>query len=176
MTLCIVSRLEELLNLSTLDLAHEVITLHLQLEEKSKSISLLQRTLNQQRELAVRNARNAARDMKTRLSEQKDEYESAVARHQKFIDQVSDVCIWRLLSQFNLIKVVVRFSRSEVKVAVHVTLSCCNNCAIVLIFFLRIAQVCLMTDTACSPCNSLFLCRELTLTLYNQCFWCTVNM
>ena len=91
-TLCIVSRLEELLNLSTLDLAHEVITLHLQLEEKSKSISLLQRTLNQQRELAVRNARNAARDMKTRLSEQKDEYESTVARHQKFIDQVSGVC------------------------------------------------------------------------------------
>jgi len=90
-TLCIVSRLEELLSLSTLDLAHEVITLHLQLEEKSKSISLLQQTLNQQRELAVRNARNAARDMKTRMSEQKGEYESAVARHQKFIDQVSGV-------------------------------------------------------------------------------------
>ena len=91
MTLCIVSRLEELLNLSTLDLAHEVITLHLQLEEKSKSISLLQQTLNQQRELAVHNARNAARDMKMRLSGQKDEYESAVARHQKFIDQVSGI-------------------------------------------------------------------------------------
>ena len=91
MTLCIVSRLEELLNLSTVDLAHEVITLHLQLDEKSKSINLLQRTLNQQRELAVHNARNAARDMKTRLSEQKDEYESAVARHQKFVDQVSGV-------------------------------------------------------------------------------------
>jgi ribosome recycling factor len=82
---------EELLNLSTVDLAHEVLTLHLQLEEKSKSINLLQRTLNQQRELAVRNARNAAHDIKKRLREQKDEYESAVARHQKFIDQVTDV-------------------------------------------------------------------------------------
>jgi exonuclease I len=83
--------LEELLNLSTVDLAHEILTLHLQLEEKSKSISLLQRTLNQQRELAVRNARSAARDVKMRLHEQKDEYEFTVARHQKFIDQVTDV-------------------------------------------------------------------------------------
>jgi 5-azacytidine-induced protein 1 len=72
-------------------LAHEVLTLHLQLEEKSNSINLLQGALNQQRELAVRNARNADRDMKMRLRGQKDEYETAVSRHQKFIDQVNDV-------------------------------------------------------------------------------------
>ncbi|KAJ4445587.1 hypothetical protein ANN_12268, partial [Periplaneta americana] len=81
-------RLEELLNLSTVDLAHEVLTLRLQLEEKSNSIRLLQETLNQHRELSMRNAKNADRGMKMRLREQKEEYESTVARHQKFIDQL----------------------------------------------------------------------------------------
>jgi hypothetical protein len=80
--------MEELLNLSTVNLAHEVLALNLQLEEKSNSISLLQETLNEQREITVRNTRNVKRDMKTRLHEQKEEYEAAVARHQKFIDQV----------------------------------------------------------------------------------------
>ncbi|XP_069695012.1 calponin homology domain-containing protein DDB_G0272472 isoform X2 [Periplaneta americana] len=88
MKLATVPRLEELLNLSTVDLAHEVLTLRLQLEEKSNSIRLLQETLNQHRELSMRNAKNADRGMKMRLREQKEEYESTVARHQKFIDQL----------------------------------------------------------------------------------------
>ncbi|XP_033609333.1 uncharacterized protein LOC111869461 isoform X2 [Cryptotermes secundus] len=83
-----VPRMEELLNLSTVDLSHQVLTLQLQLEEKSNSINLLQETLNQQRELTVRNTRNADRDMKTRLRGQKEEYEATIARHQKFIDQL----------------------------------------------------------------------------------------
>jgi predicted translin family RNA/ssDNA-binding protein len=83
--------MEELLNLSTVDLAHKVLALHIQLEEKSNSISLLQETLNEQREITVRNTRNIKRDMKTRFHEQKEEYEAAVARHQKFINQVIDI-------------------------------------------------------------------------------------
>jgi GTP-dependent phosphoenolpyruvate carboxykinase len=83
--------MEELLNLSTVDLAQQVLTLRLQLEEKSNSINLLQETLNQQRELTIRNTRNADRDMKTRLRVQKEEYDATIARHQKFIDQVNNM-------------------------------------------------------------------------------------
>ncbi|XP_021928717.1 centrosomal protein of 131 kDa-like isoform X4 [Zootermopsis nevadensis] len=81
-------RVEELLNLSKVDLAHEVLALHLQLEEKSNSFNLLQETLHEQRKLTLRNTRNINRDVKKKLHEQKEEYEAVVARHQKFIDQL----------------------------------------------------------------------------------------
>lgn len=76
--------------MSTVDLAHEVLKLHLQLEEKSNSINLLQEMLNQQRELIVHDTRNTDCDKKAKLHEQEEEYEAAIARHQKFIDQVTD--------------------------------------------------------------------------------------
>lgn len=44
---------------------------------------------NQQRELTVRHAREAEKEMKKRLDLQKDEYEEAIKRHLSFIDQVS---------------------------------------------------------------------------------------
>jgi hypothetical protein len=94
--------MEELLNLSTVDLAQQVRTLQLQLEEKRKSIMLLQETLNQQRELSVRNMKNADHDMKTRLHGQKEEYDATVARHQKFIDQVNNMYP-RILPHFDLL-------------------------------------------------------------------------
>jgi hypothetical protein len=105
MNVCTVCRLEELLNWSTVDLAHEVLTLRLQLEERSNSIILLEETLNEQRELTVRNNRNINRDIKTKLNEQKAVYEAAVARHQKFIDQVTDTHEG-LLPHFDLLKAV----------------------------------------------------------------------
>lgn len=111
-TVCVVCRMEELLNLSTVDLAHQVRTLRLQLEEKSNSINLLQETLNQQRELTVRNTRNADRDMKTRLRVQKEEYEATIARHQKFIDQVNNMHE-SLLSHLDLLKVVLHHYKSS---------------------------------------------------------------
>lgn len=104
--------MEELLNLSKVDLAHQVLTLRLQLEEKSNSINLLQETLNQQRELTVRNTRNADRDMKTRLREQKKEFEATIARHQKFIDQVNNMHE-SLLSHLDLLKVVPHHCKSS---------------------------------------------------------------
>jgi 5-azacytidine-induced protein 1 len=104
--------MEELLNLSSVDLAHQVLTLRLQLEEKSNSINLLQETLNQQRELTVRNTKNADRDMKTKLREQKEEYEATIARHQKFIDQVSNKD-GKLLPHLNLLKAILQHCRSS---------------------------------------------------------------
>jgi len=46
--------------------------------------------LNQQRELIVHDTRNTDCDKKAKLHEQEEEYEAAIARHQKFIDQVTD--------------------------------------------------------------------------------------
>ncbi|XP_067006805.2 centrosomal protein of 131 kDa [Anabrus simplex] len=79
---------EDLLIMSSVDLAHEVFTLKLQLEEKSNALTLLQDTLNQQRELSAKNSRQADREMKNRLKQQKEEYEATISRHQKFIDQL----------------------------------------------------------------------------------------
>lgn len=104
--------MEELLNLSTVNLSHQVLTLQLQLEEKSNSINLLQETLNQQRELTVRNTRNADRDMKTRLRGQKEEYEATIARHQKFIDQVNNMHE-SLLPHLDLLKTVLHHFKSS---------------------------------------------------------------
>ena len=81
--------MEILLNSSNVDLAHEIITLRLQIEEKDNCLTLLQKSLNQQRELNVKNNKNAEKELKTRLKEQKKHYENITIRHQKFINQVS---------------------------------------------------------------------------------------
>lgn len=81
--------MEILLNSSNVDLAHEIITLRLQIEEKDNCLTLLQKSLNQQRDLNVKNNKNSEKELKTRLKEQKKHYESITTRHQKFINQVS---------------------------------------------------------------------------------------
>ena len=43
---------------------------------------------NQQRELTIRHAREADKEMKRHLDVQKNEYEDAIKRHLSFIDQV----------------------------------------------------------------------------------------
>ena len=67
-----------------------VLSQRLELEEKKRSVSMLQKALNQQRELTVRHAREAEREMNKRLDAQKDEYEEAIKRHLGFIDQLID--------------------------------------------------------------------------------------
>lgn len=67
-----------------------VLSQRLELEEKKRSMSMLQKALNQQRELTVRHAREAEREMNKRLDAQKEEYEEAIKRHLGFIDQLID--------------------------------------------------------------------------------------
>ncbi|CAC5378679.1 AZI1 [Mytilus coruscus] len=67
-----------------------VLSQRMELEEKKRSVSMLQKALNQQRELTVRHAREAEREMNKRLDVQKDEYEEAIKRHLGFIDQLID--------------------------------------------------------------------------------------
>ncbi|KAK3090467.1 hypothetical protein FSP39_012118 [Pinctada imbricata] len=67
-----------------------VLSQRLELEEKKRTVIMLQKALNQQRELTVRHAREADKDMKKRLDVQKDEYEETIKRHLSFIDQLID--------------------------------------------------------------------------------------
>ncbi|KAI8797479.1 centrosomal protein of 131 kDa [Biomphalaria glabrata] len=67
-----------------------VLTQRLELEEKKRTVSMLQKALNQQRELTVRHAKETEKEMKKRLDVQKEEYEEAIKRHLSFIDQLID--------------------------------------------------------------------------------------
>nr|CAD7570875.1 unnamed protein product [Timema californicum] len=86
--LSVIPRLDDLLQMSVVDLSHEVLTLRLQLEERTSSISVLQEALTQQRELTLRNTQNTEKELKGRLKEQKQHLEAIIGRHQKFIDQL----------------------------------------------------------------------------------------
>ncbi|XP_063220821.1 centrosomal protein of 131 kDa-like [Bacillus rossius redtenbacheri] len=77
-------RLDELLRLNVVDLAHQVLTLQLQLEERASSVGVLQDALAEQRQGAL----DADKEQRARMREQKRELEAVVARHQKFIDQL----------------------------------------------------------------------------------------
>ncbi|XP_071105625.1 centrosomal protein of 131 kDa-like [Haliotis cracherodii] len=67
-----------------------VLSQRLELDEKRRTVTMLQKALNQQRELTVRHARETEKEMKKRLDHQKEEYEETVKRHLGFIDQLID--------------------------------------------------------------------------------------
>lgn len=61
----------------------------LELDNKSKTVDMLQKALNQQRELTVYHAKEMEKEGQRRLDLQKQEYEATIQRHQCFIDQVN---------------------------------------------------------------------------------------
>ena len=70
------------------DVTATIVTQRLELDSKSKTIEMLQKALNQQRELTVYHAKEMEKEGQKRLDLQKAEYEATVQRHQCFIDQV----------------------------------------------------------------------------------------
>ncbi|XP_064600746.1 centrosomal protein of 131 kDa-like isoform X2 [Liolophura sinensis] len=72
------------------EVTNTVLSQKLELEEKKRTVQMLQKALNQQRELTVRHARETEKEMNKRLDVQKDEYEEAIKRHLSFIDQLID--------------------------------------------------------------------------------------
>ncbi|KAJ8318528.1 hypothetical protein KUTeg_003619 [Tegillarca granosa] len=72
------------------EVTNTVLSQRLELEEKKRTVTMLQRALNQQRELTVRHAKETEKEMKKRLDVQKDEYEETIKRHLSFIDQLID--------------------------------------------------------------------------------------
>ncbi|XP_013385942.1 centrosomal protein of 131 kDa-like [Lingula anatina] len=72
------------------EVTNTVLAQKLELEEKKRTVAMLQKALNQQRELTVRHAKETEKEMKKRLFVQKEEYEEAIKRHLSFIDQLID--------------------------------------------------------------------------------------
>ncbi|KAK3610710.1 hypothetical protein CHS0354_028100 [Potamilus streckersoni] len=72
------------------EVTSKVLSQRLELDEKKRTVQMLQKALNQQRELTIRHAREIEREMKKRLDVQKDEYEDTIKRHLGFIDQLID--------------------------------------------------------------------------------------
>ncbi|KAK6170509.1 hypothetical protein SNE40_018889 [Patella caerulea] len=72
------------------EVTNTVLSQRLELDEKKRTVHMLQKALNQQRELTVRHAKETEKEMTKRLDFQKDEYEEAIKRHLSFIDQLID--------------------------------------------------------------------------------------
>ncbi|XP_074967177.1 centrosomal protein of 131 kDa isoform X2 [Phalacrocorax aristotelis] len=72
------------------EVTSSIMRLKLEVEEKKRSISLLQTALAQQRELTVRHVKQTEKELGHQLSLQREQYEAAIQRHLAFIDQLID--------------------------------------------------------------------------------------
>ncbi len=62
----------------------------MELDNKQKTVEMLQKALSQQRELTVYHAKEMEKEGRRRLDLQQREYEETIQRHQSFIDQLID--------------------------------------------------------------------------------------
>ena len=72
------------------DVRTTIVTQRMEIENKNKTIDMLQKSLAQQRELTVYHAKEMEKESEKRLDLQKQEYETTIQRHQCFIDQLID--------------------------------------------------------------------------------------
>ncbi|XP_078486535.1 centrosomal protein of 131 kDa isoform X2 [Ciona intestinalis] len=68
----------------------QMLKMKLDLDEKTKSVSLLKRALSQQKDLMTRHLREQEKETEQRLKMQKVQYEATIQRHLSFIDQLID--------------------------------------------------------------------------------------
>lgn len=76
------------MNYTNVELAHYVVDISLRYKEKSAGITVLQAELSKLRALINSKSEEFEKCLKQKLHVQKDEYESVIKRHQKFIDQL----------------------------------------------------------------------------------------
>ncbi|XP_064179534.1 centrosomal protein of 131 kDa [Anguilla rostrata] len=67
-----------------------MMSLKLELEEKKRTVNMLQTALAQQRELTMRHVRETEKELGRNLQLQKEQYETTIQRHLSFIDQLID--------------------------------------------------------------------------------------
>ncbi|KAL0964859.1 hypothetical protein UPYG_G00330010 [Umbra pygmaea] len=67
-----------------------MMRLKLELEEKRRTVNMLQTALAQQRELTVRHVKETEKEMSRNFVLQKEQYEATIQRHLTFIDQLID--------------------------------------------------------------------------------------
>lgn len=68
----------------------ELLQLRLEVNEKSRSVDMLKKALQQQRELSLRQVQDQEKELNQRLKMQKEQYEATIKRHLSFIDQLID--------------------------------------------------------------------------------------
>ncbi|XP_064006788.1 centrosomal protein of 131 kDa isoform X8 [Pogoniulus pusillus] len=69
------------------EVTSSIMRLKLEVEEKKRTVSLLQTALAQQRELTVRHIKQTEKELGHQLKLQREQYEAAIQRHLAFIDQ-----------------------------------------------------------------------------------------
>ncbi|NXN06696.1 CP131 protein, partial [Indicator maculatus] len=72
------------------EVTSSIMRLKLEVEEKKRTISLLQTALAQQRDLTVRHIKQTEKELGHQLKLQREQYEAAIQRHLSFIDQLID--------------------------------------------------------------------------------------
>ncbi|XP_064006783.1 centrosomal protein of 131 kDa isoform X3 [Pogoniulus pusillus] len=72
------------------EVTSSIMRLKLEVEEKKRTVSLLQTALAQQRELTVRHIKQTEKELGHQLKLQREQYEAAIQRHLAFIDQLID--------------------------------------------------------------------------------------
>lgn len=65
-----------------------MMRLKLEMEEKKQAMVLLQRALEQQRDLTIRRVKETEKELSRQLRQQKEHYEATIQRHLSFIDQL----------------------------------------------------------------------------------------
>ncbi|CAG9561710.1 unnamed protein product [Danaus chrysippus] len=83
-----IPKLEALLKLPQTELAQRLVTLSLQLEERSCCIALLQESLANHKEQMINKVSNLEKQSHRNIAKVKQECEETIKRHQNFIDQL----------------------------------------------------------------------------------------
>ncbi|XP_062382004.1 centrosomal protein of 131 kDa [Sardina pilchardus] len=67
-----------------------MMRLKMDLEEKRRTVNMLQAALNQQRELTIRHVKETEKELTRSMQQQREQYEATIQRHLSFIDQLID--------------------------------------------------------------------------------------
>ena len=70
-------------------LAEKIVRLRYTNEEQERAINVIRQALEHQRKIAATMNSKFQKELEQRLSQQKQEYEATIKRHQTFIDQVN---------------------------------------------------------------------------------------
>uniref|UniRef100_A0A8C5GSE1 Centrosomal protein of 131 kDa n=1 Tax=Gouania willdenowi TaxID=441366 RepID=A0A8C5GSE1_GOUWI len=70
------------------EISGSMMRIRMELEEKKRSVHMLQTALAQQRELTVRHAKETEKELSRSFQLQKEQYEATIQRHLNFIDQL----------------------------------------------------------------------------------------
>ncbi|CAN9508650.1 unnamed protein product [Ophioblennius macclurei] len=79
---------EELTGAEQAEVTGSVMRVKMELEEKKRTVNMLQSALAQQRELTVRHVKETERELSRDYQLQKEQYEATIQRHLTFIDQL----------------------------------------------------------------------------------------